>query len=82
MPDRGPVVTAPCPMCQNLDGTVNSEWADENGSCIFGCGTRINHDEGAGLCPRCKDHSANEVECESCGTVWADWAMGTWERAA
>lgn len=49
---------------------------DEEGACTFGCGHRIDRD--GMMCPSCKDHSANEYECEECGTVWGDWS-GYWE---
>jgi len=68
-----------CPTCMNADGTPNVAWAKAHGLCTL-CGqTTIPWGEpGAGFCSRCKDHSANRAECDTCGTVWEDWAEGTW----
>ena len=53
--------------------------AAERGSCLFGCNAHVDPD--TGFCPVCKDHSANRVECETCGQAWEDWGQG-WEPAA
>ena len=66
-----------CPTCGNGDPA----WCREEGSCTFGCGSRIHHDEG-GMCPTCKEHSANRAECETCGAAWEDWDAGRFERAS
>lgn len=68
-----------CPTCRMDDGSINTEWAYGAGSCVYGCGRRIDHEEGMGCCPYCGDHSANEAECETCGQQYADWDNGTWE---
>lgn len=43
--------------------------ADE-GTCVFGCGSRVDTD--TGVCLICRDHSANAIECE-CGARWERW---------
>lgn len=68
----------PCPECK--DGT-DRDWLREHGSCVFGCGSIIPwHEAGHGMCPSCKEHSANEAECEICHARYADWMNGTYER--
>ena len=68
-----------CKTCQTPDGQPNVEYLREEGSCVFGCGFVVSSDEG-GICPRCKDHSANHVDCPDCGAEWEDWDGGTWEQ--
>ena len=65
-----------CPECHDGD----PEWMAQNASCTFGCGAKIDHDEGMGFCPTCSDHSANEAECGTCGVTWGDWAYGKGEK--
>jgi len=48
----------------------------DGASCVFGCGTPIGDD---GMCPRCRDHSGNMFECETCGSHWENWGDG-WEQ--
>ena len=43
------------------------EWDMENKSCTFGCNAVVDAD--TGMCPNCRDHSNNVVECEYCGVV-------------
>lgn len=50
----------------------------ETGSCTFGCGAVVDRD--TGICPICHDHSANRIECETCGRAFEDW-NGKWEPA-
>jgi len=64
-----------CSTCQNPDGSPNLDELDEHGSCAFGCGLYINSDDD--YCPRCEDHSANEYECEDCGSRYDKWS-GQW----
>lgn len=66
--------TRPCSEC-SPDGMLDTEWARREGSCTFGCGSKVNHDEGGGFC--CGDHSANRAECSTCGRVYEDWDHGT-----
>ena len=40
------------------------EWDMDNQSCVFGCGRYIDPDYG--ICPSCKDHATNQVQCEKC----------------
>ena len=50
---------------------------ERNGaSCVFGC----NHVIGdSGICPNCRDHSANSFECDTCGKHWEKWDA-EWEN--
>ncbi len=48
----------------------------DGASCVFGCGSVI--DDDTKMCPRCRDHSANSFECETCGRVWEKWG-DEWE---
>lgn len=68
-----------CPTCRNEDGSLNTDYLAANGSCVFGCGTVIDS-AATGMCPHCLDHSANEVECETCPQRYADWD-GKWAIA-
>lgn len=61
-----------CSTCQHRDGSLDTAVMDAEGSCTFGCGSIIQHDEG-GICPDCKDHSANRFECPECHNVYEDW---------
>lgn len=63
-----------CPEC----GDGDSEWATLKGSCTFGCGYTVDTD--TGMCPHCKEHSANRAECNTCGTALESWS-GKWEKA-
>lgn len=45
--------------------------AADEGSCVFGCGRRVDPD--TGICPACRDHSANRIECETCGQAFENW---------
>ena len=58
------------PAC--CQGTLERDGA----SCTFGCGRHIGDD---GMCPSCRDHSANTFECETCGKRWENW--NGWETA-
>ena len=72
---------AHCPTCRNEDGSINTDYlvelAHAAGGCTFGCGTFIDSDE-TGMCSKCHEHSANDVECETCAQQYADWG-GKWE---
>lgn len=72
----------PCPTCQTPHGAINYEWAKAEGACCM-CGSTVIPwgEGGAGFCPRCKDHSANRAECETCGAAYEDWNEGKWEKA-
>lgn len=52
--------------------------ATQEATCVFGCGRPVDPD--TRMCGHCKDHSANCVECEECGTRFEDWS-GKWEVA-
>ena len=60
-----------CDTCRKPDGSLDLDYLTENGSCIFGCGPKV--DEDTGFCPRCKDHSANGVTCDECGAEYENW---------
>lgn len=47
-------------------------------SCVFGCGQRI--DDDTKVCPTCRDHSANAMECVV-GHTLEKWGSA-WERTA
>ena len=47
--------------------------------CIFGCGSEV--DDDTGICPTCREHSANTVTCWECGTRWEKWAGQDWEKS-
>jgi hypothetical protein len=69
---RGTLVKRmPCPGCKHQDGSLNTEWMDEEGTCTFGCGHRVDAD--LKYCGHCHDHSANSVECEYCGCRYEKW---------
>ena len=71
----------PCRTCQHEDGSLNTEYLDENGACVFGCGAKIDND--MKMCGTCRDHSANAVECETCGAQYEQWGNdNAWERSA
>lgn len=73
---------ATCPTCRMPDGSLNVEWAKRESSCATGCGSVIPWGEaGAGFCGNCRDHSANEVTCETCGQLYQDWENGLWAPA-
>lgn len=69
----------PCPTCQLPDGSPNVPFLKAEGACTM-CGQGVIPwgEGGAGFCSRCKDHSANELQCEACGKTWADWENGKW----
>jgi hypothetical protein len=68
----------PCPTCREPDGSLNVEYLSENASCLFGCGRQVDKD--TGICSHCKEHSANAVECESCGVEYHKWTGGDWQK--
>ena len=71
-----------CATCRGEDGLLNTDWAHENGSCLFGCGTRIESGYGDWpFCPDCKDHSRNEAVCEDCGATY-QYNDSEWERVS
>ena len=64
-------------------GKPDAEYLASIGSCVFGCGSTVSDDGdgdgvGAGICPSCRDHSANEAVCEECGAAYEDWG-GIWK---
>jgi len=68
-----------CSTCRNPDGTLNVDLMEDEGSCTFGCGVKVDTDYG--ICPRCKDHSENVYECEDCGRIYSRGfdPSGVWE---
>ena len=87
MHDRGPVPHGPlvravaCPGCQQQDGTPDQELiAEQSYGCVFGCGHTVDRD--TGMCPHCKDHSANAAECEVCGRQYEAWEHGKFAHVA
>jgi uncharacterized protein YbaR (Trm112 family) len=69
-----------CPECRHPDGTINAEWASENGSCLFGCNHIVPTGYGDwNFCPKCKEHSRNEAICERCGATY-QFNDTTWEK--
>jgi hypothetical protein len=73
-------VTAHCVGCQDAHGQPDQQKiaAMEGAGCVFGCPRPVDSD--TGVCPSCREHSANAVECEDCGTRYEDWS-GQWEAA-
>ena len=72
-----------CVKCE-VNGKPNAEYLDSIGTCAFGCGNVVSSDGdddgvGAGICPTCRDHSANVSCCEECGAEYEDWG-GIWEQ--
>lgn len=53
--------------------------AANGASCVFGCNAVV--DDDTKMCPRCRDHSANSFECDSCGQQWEHWG-DAWEMTA
>jgi len=51
----------------------------EQGTCLFGCNVPVDSD--TGFCPRCHDHSANRIECETCGQAFEEWD-GSYEEVS
>lgn len=47
---------------------------EQGGTCVFGCGSIVDSD--TGMCPSCREHSADRVECD-CGRSWERWD-GQW----
>lgn len=77
-PLKGTLVRAmPCYGCHGDDQQLDTEIMSEEGSCVFGCGRRVDRD--TRMCAHCNDHSANEWECPVCGTNYSDWS-GQWEQ--
>jgi predicted amidophosphoribosyltransferase len=66
-----------CKTCCNPDGTLNTDYLEDNASCCFGCNHKVDKDYR--VCPECKDHSHNVVECEECHAEYDDVLDGLWE---
>lgn len=64
--------------CTDSRGHPDTDLMDEEGTCVFGCGTAVDTD--MWMCPRCHEHSGNRFECEDCGAAWENWGQG-WRRA-
>lgn len=64
-----------CKTCQLPDGSLNIEYLEHNGSCVFGCNHKVDKDYG--MCPECRDHSHNQIECDECGVEYDD-SYGKW----
>ena len=42
-------------------------WDMDFQTCTFGCNRKVDTD--TGICPECRDHSNNVVECTKCGAL-------------
>lgn len=71
MPSAWTTATAEMPECC-ADQVERGDYA-----CTFGCGSVV--DDDTKMCLQCRDHSANEFECDQCGIQWAKWG-DVWER--